>query len=50
MGLDKESAKGKLVEQEYEPKPFEETDVDIEITHCGVCGMFSTIFLFLSFR
>jgi len=38
VGLDKDSVNGKLVEQEYEPKPWEETDVDIEITHCGVCG------------
>jgi alcohol dehydrogenase (NADP+) len=27
-----------LVWQGFEPKPFEETDVDIEITHCGVCA------------
>ena len=38
MGLDAESAKSKLVWQEFEPKPFEETDVDIEITHCGICA------------
>ena len=38
MGLDAESAKGKLVWQEFKPKPFEETDVDIEITHCGICA------------
>lgn len=38
MGLDAESAKGKLVWQRFDPKPFEETDVDIEITHCGVCA------------
>ncbi|QIW98455.1 hypothetical protein AMS68_003973 [Peltaster fructicola] len=38
MGLDKESVKGKMVWQEYKPKPFEETDVDIQITHCGICG------------
>lgn len=38
MGLDKESVKGNLVWQEYQPKPFEETDVDIKITHCGVCS------------
>lgn len=24
--------------QEFEPKKFEETDVDIKVTHCGVCG------------
>ena len=38
LGLDKDSANGKMVWQGYEPKPFEETDVDIKITHCGICG------------
>lgn len=38
MGLDSESAKGKLVWQEFKPKTFEDTDVDIEITHCGICA------------
>jgi len=38
MGLDKEAAKGNMVWQEFQPKPFEETDVDIEITHSGICG------------
>ncbi|KAK5098898.1 hypothetical protein LTS08_006277 [Lithohypha guttulata] len=38
MGLDKDSDKGKMVWQGFEPKPFEETDVDIKITHCGICA------------
>lgn len=38
MGLDKASSQGNMVWQEYTPKPFEETDVDIKITHCGICG------------
>lgn len=38
MGLNKEAAKGKMVWQEFEPKPWEETDVDIRVTHCGICG------------
>merc|ERR1712000_602246 len=38
MGLDKESEKGKMVWQEYEPKTWTEDDVDIKITHCGICG------------
>lgn len=38
MGLNKESANGKMVWQEFEPKPWEETDVDIKVTHCGICG------------
>ncbi|KAJ4246343.1 hypothetical protein NW762_013694 [Fusarium torreyae] len=27
-----------MVWKEYEMKPFEETDIEIRITHCGVCG------------
>ena len=38
MGLDKDSADGKMKFQSYEPKTWEETDVDIKITHCGICG------------
>ena len=38
LGLDKNSANGKMIWKQYEPKPFEETDVDIKITHCGICG------------
>jgi len=38
MGLDKDSTKGKMVWQEYEPKTWTEDDVDIRISHCGVCG------------
>ena len=38
LGLDKDSANGKMVWKEFAPKPFEETDVDIKITHCGICG------------
>lgn len=38
MGLDKDAVNGNMVWQEYEPKPFEDTDVDIKITHCGICG------------
>lgn len=35
LGLDKDSVKGNMKWQSYEPKSFEETDVDIKITHCG---------------
>ena len=35
LGLDAQSADGNLVEGEYKVKPFEDTDVDIKITHCG---------------
>jgi D-arabinose 1-dehydrogenase-like Zn-dependent alcohol dehydrogenase len=38
MGLDEDSVNGRMVFQEYEPKPFDESDVDIKVTHCGVCG------------
>jgi hypothetical protein len=38
MGLDKDADKGKMVWQEYEPKTWTEDDVDIKITHCGICG------------
>ncbi|KUJ18040.1 GroES-like protein [Mollisia scopiformis] len=38
LGLDKDATKGKMVWQEYEPKTWTEDDVDIKITHCGICG------------
>lgn len=38
MGLDKDATKGKMVWQEYEPKTWTEDDVDMKITHCGICG------------
>ncbi|KAL9621378.1 MAG: hypothetical protein Q9160_004138 [Pyrenula sp. 1 TL-2023] len=38
MGLNGDSAKGNMKWQSYEPKKFEDTDVDIKITHCGICG------------
>ena len=38
MGLSKDAAKGNMAWQSYEPKKFEETDIDIEISHCGICG------------
>lgn len=38
MGLDPSSGQGNMVWQEFEPKEWEETDVDIKISHCGICG------------
>ena len=38
MGLDPSSAEGNMVWQEFEPKPWEENDVDIRVTHSGICG------------
>ncbi|KAF7196272.1 NADP-dependent alcohol dehydrogenase 6 [Pseudocercospora fuligena] len=37
-GLAPDAAQGKMVWQGYEPKPFEDQDVDIEIDCCGICG------------
>lgn len=38
MGLDKNATKGEMKWQEFEPKTWTEDDVDIKITHCGICG------------
>ncbi|CAN8106408.1 unnamed protein product [Discula destructiva] len=38
LGKDAESASGKMEWGAYEPKKWTEDDVDIEISHCGVCG------------
>jgi len=38
MGLDKTADKGNMKWQGYEPKAWTEDDVDIKITHCGICG------------
>lgn len=38
LGLDKTADKGKMVWQEFEPKTWEETDVDNQISHSGICG------------
>lgn len=37
MGLNENSV-GDMKWQAFEPKPWEETDVDIGITHSGICG------------
>ncbi|CAJ2511251.1 Uu.00g068760.m01.CDS01 [Anthostomella pinea] len=36
--LDATAAEGKMVWREFEPKRWEENDVDIKITHAGICG------------
>jgi alcohol dehydrogenase (NADP+) len=33
-----DSVKGQMRWGYYQPKPFEETDIDIKVTHCGICG------------
>lgn len=38
LGLSPESAEGKMEWGSFEPKKWTEDDVDIQITHCGVCG------------
>ncbi|KAJ2891462.1 Alcohol dehydrogenase superfamily [Zalerion maritima] len=38
LGLDADSVKGNMKWQSYAPKDWEETDVDIKISHCGICG------------
>ena len=38
LGLDKNAVEGKMEWQEYEPKTWTEDDVDIKISHCGICG------------
>lgn len=38
MGLDASAADGKMVWKRFEPKPWEETDIDIKVTHSGICG------------
>jgi alcohol dehydrogenase (NADP+) len=38
VGENPEAAKGNMVWKEYEPKEWEETDIDIKITHNGICG------------
>ncbi|ROV90894.1 hypothetical protein VMCG_09971 [Cytospora schulzeri] len=35
---DAAAIEGKMVWQEITPKGWEETDVDIQVTHCGMCG------------
>ncbi|OAL48316.1 GroES-like protein [Pyrenochaeta sp. DS3sAY3a] len=38
LGKDEESIKGKMEWGSFEPKKWTEDDVDIEISHCGICG------------
>lgn len=38
VGLDKSAAEGQMVWQDFEPKSWEESDVDIKVSCCGICG------------
>ncbi|KAL2755432.1 hypothetical protein ACRALDRAFT_1064448 [Sodiomyces alcalophilus JCM 7366] len=35
---DPSSVDGKMKWETYTPKPFTDSDIDIKVTHCGVCG------------
>ena len=38
LGKTPDSVKGSMTWGEFEPKTWEEDDVDIKISHCGICG------------
>lgn len=38
LGDKPESAQGQMQWGEFEPKKWTEDDVDIKVTHCGICG------------
>src|ERR1700712_5047141 len=38
LGHNPESAKGNMKWESFTPKPFTEDDIDIKISHCGICG------------
>jgi alcohol dehydrogenase (NADP+) len=38
LGKTKDSVEGKMEWGQFEPKKWTEDDVDIEISHCGICG------------
>lgn len=38
VAQDASAVEGKMVWQDFKPKSWEENDVDIQITHCGMCG------------
>ncbi|KFY79046.1 hypothetical protein V499_01906 [Pseudogymnoascus sp. VKM F-103] len=38
LGHDASAAEGNMTWGPYTPKPFTESDIDIQITHCGICG------------
>ena len=42
FGFNKETGVGGMKWQEFEPKKFENTDVDIKISHCGKSCLDST--------
>ena len=38
LGHDKTAAQGNMTWSSFQPKPFNDIDVDIKISHCGICG------------
>jgi alcohol dehydrogenase (NADP+) len=38
LGHDAKSVEGNLKWEAFEPKPFNPIDIDIKISHCGICG------------
>ena len=38
MGYSPEAGEGKMKWDSFKPKKWKEDDVDIKVTHCGVCG------------
>ncbi|KAL2829314.1 chaperonin 10-like protein [Aspergillus pseudoustus] len=38
LGHSPESVKGQMKWGEFEPKTWTEEDIDIKVTHCGICG------------
>ncbi|KAK9364807.1 chaperonin 10-like protein [Lipomyces kononenkoae] len=38
IGLDAKSVEGNLVKSTFQPKIFTDDDIDIRITHCGMCA------------
>ncbi|ORY71040.1 zinc-binding dehydrogenase [Pseudomassariella vexata] len=38
LAHDTSAVEGKMTWGEFEPKRWEESDIDIKITHCGMCG------------
>jgi D-arabinose 1-dehydrogenase-like Zn-dependent alcohol dehydrogenase len=38
LGHDSSAAKGNLRWESFKPKTFNDGDIDIKITHCGICG------------
>jgi alcohol dehydrogenase (NADP+) len=38
LGHDPSSAKGNMKWESFTPKPFTDDDIDIKVSHCGICG------------